>query len=218
MDINTVEIEIDQISDSESEIELVDDSDLSVESDSNVPYNKYQNGKIYKIVSINSDRYYIGSTYLPLNIRLNKHKTAYKRFLNGKIKDYCKSFDMLRLGDYSIILLELYPCNNKKELRAREGEYIRLYRDSIVNKNIPGRTNQEYSQQYYLDNKTDINTKRRTKIECECGGKYTVCNKARHEKTKKHQDYVKINQTINLPSELKGLPIELNLTIQYTDI
>ena len=48
---------------------------------------KYQKSKIYKLVSNSSELVYYGSTYTKLSKRLSGHKTAYKRYLNGK-KNY----------------------------------------------------------------------------------------------------------------------------------
>ena len=42
------------------------------------------------------------------------------------------------------------------------------------------------SCQYYKDNTEIINLKQRVKFNCDCGGKYTLSNKAQHERTHKH--------------------------------
>ena len=59
----------------------------------------------------------------------------YKYYLNSKTH-YVSSFDILANADYDIILMELYPCNSKDELLARE----RHYKDTLicVDKNRPG--------------------------------------------------------------------------------
>ena len=41
-------------------------------------------------------------------------------------------------------LIEKYPCEDKEELHAREGHYIK--NTECINKNIMGRTDQEYYQ------------------------------------------------------------------------
>ena len=44
------------------------------------------------------------------------------------------SFDLLELGDVSIILLELCPCNSRDELLAKERYHIELNKDNVINK------------------------------------------------------------------------------------
>ena len=48
--------------------------------------NKYQNGKIYKITSKQTDDVYIGSTIQELNKRLIHHKAKYKTVVNVSSK------------------------------------------------------------------------------------------------------------------------------------
>ena len=153
----------------------------------------YQLGKIYKIECNVTGKVYIGSTCEPiLARRLAGHITSYKCYLKG-IHNYISSFKIFENGNYCIVLLEKYPCDTKDELLARE----RYWTNSIdcVNKvkgqgmlNELGR--KEYKKQYHETNKEVINTKKNEKHECICGNCYTHTNKARHEKTKKHQQYL----------------------------
>jgi hypothetical protein len=96
----------------------------------------YQQGKIYKIISkSNTDLVYYGATTRSLNIRMEGHKTN---------KHRCKSKIIIDIGDAEIELVELYPCNSKKELDERERFYI--LNNKCVNKQIPLRTRKEYYQ------------------------------------------------------------------------
>lgn len=95
--------------------------------------NKYKNGKIYKIVDNTNDNVYIGSTIETLKERLRKHHR-----LN------CSSREILKNGDYDIILIEDYPCNSKQELELRERYYIE--NNECVNILLPARTMKEYQQ------------------------------------------------------------------------
>jgi hypothetical protein len=120
--------------------------------------NKYQNGKIYKIVCNKTNLVYIGSTTQKyLSYRLKGHCYAHKQFLNGKCR-YTTCFKILENNDYYIELVELYPCNSKDELLVRE----RYYFDNIecVNKHQPSQTKDEKkikncqnAKQYYYNNK-----------------------------------------------------------------
>lgn len=103
----------------------------------------YKNGKIYKIVSDLTDNIYIGSTCQLLCKRLAKHKSNYKGFLNKK-DSYITSYKLIELGETRIELIEDFPCERKEQLNAREGYYIKLFKDICVNKTIMGRTEKEW--------------------------------------------------------------------------
>jgi hypothetical protein len=110
----------------------------------------YQRGKVYKIVCNITKEEYVGSTTEPtLARRLSGHNRAYKLWLKDNSQTYVSSFRILERGNYKIVLLESYPCNNKDELRARE----RYWFDTIQNINMirPIRTEEEeneYQKEY----------------------------------------------------------------------
>ena len=65
-------------------------------------------------------------------------------------------------GDYAIVLIENYPCNNKEELHRRERYHIES--NECINKRIPTRTPKERyidtrekvineSKKYYIEHK-----------------------------------------------------------------
>ena len=87
---------------------------------------KYQDGKIYKITSKQTDKIYVGSTIQTLDERMKHHKTDMKRF-------YVSSAEILKYDDCIIELIEDCPCDSKKKLFEREQYYIDLYKDIIVN-------------------------------------------------------------------------------------
>jgi len=124
----------------------------------------YKNGKIYAIRSYQTDDIYIGSTCSPLSKRFYEHKKCYERYLKCKYENV-SSFEIIKYEDAYIELIEKYPCNDKTELRKREGEYIRQM--ECVNKVIPGRKRKEWrkdnrdkikqqNKQYKIDNKHNI--------------------------------------------------------------
>ena len=105
--------------------------------------NRYEKGKIYKIVDNGYNECYFGSTIQPLYKRLEHHRSIYKS--NG-----CAS--ALILNKYGvetckIELVENYPCDNREELRAREGYYIQNH--DCVNKYIPGGVKADWDKRYY---------------------------------------------------------------------
>ena len=159
----------------------------------------YQNGKIYKITSNQTEQVYIGSTCNPLSKRMAKHRETYKMHLAGKYNNV-SSFEILAHGDAIIVLVENCPCDNKEQLFRRERFHIENTAN-CVNNRIPGRTNAERYQEnkevvlgkckaYYETNKANIAEKRNQKHECPCGRKYTASNIGRHCQSKKHQTYI----------------------------
>ena len=161
----------------------------------------YSKGQIYTLRSYQTDEIYIGSSINKLPKRLGKHKTDHKNWKNGK-NHYMTSYEIIKYDDCYIELLEEYPCENKNQLEKREGHHIRSM--DCVNKNIAGRTIKEYlidnadkikeqTKQYRIENTDKINEKRKEKFNCDCGGKYTKINLARHQKTKKHIDFINKN-------------------------
>jgi hypothetical protein len=202
----------------------------------------YQNGKIYSIRSPHIEDYYIGSTCQLLCKRFAVHKRQYKACIFTTAKQL---FD-LGIDDCYIELIENYPCNNKEELRKREGELQRLHKDNIVNIRIEGRKHKEYyednkeriaikdknycennkeriairdknyyennkdiilekdkiyyennkdiilekKKNYYENNKDIISEKHKVNFTCECGSTLRNGDKSRHQKTKKHLDFI----------------------------
>ena len=210
----------------------------------------YINGKIYCVRNHITDDVYVGSSCQPLCKRLSWHKTSINKKNCANYPLYVK---MKELGkeNFYIELLEKYPCSNKEELRAREGQYIRDMGN--LNKRIENRTKKEWTKnneekvkaskdryyqenkelvkertrQYYKDNrdakieyaknyceahKEKINERAQQyriknhdkireyayeKVKCECGSSFMRQNKLRHERTQKHQDYLKTLDPVN---------------------
>ena len=89
----------------------------------------YKNGKIYKIISKNTDMIYIGSTTkVKLTTRLSEHRHSFNH--NGSMS----SRNMFLWDDAEIKLIENYPCESKIELRKRE-QYWLDNLDNLINKN-----------------------------------------------------------------------------------
>ncbi len=168
--------------------------------------NKYSKGKIYKIIADNTDKIYIGSTIMSLEKRFGIHKS--QKDTNSKL---LFDFPNTRIG-----LIELYPCDNKLDLHKRERYWIELEKDNCVNEKNPIRTEDEKKQctqqknrRYRLNNvekiKADFfkyrqNNKEkfkeydkkrvRNEILCECGSTTNTRYLKRHQRTKKHLDFI----------------------------
>lgn len=159
--------------------------------------NKYNNGRIYKIIDNNYTECYIGSTIERLCTRMSKHRFEYLQYKEGnKKKGKTTShnlFDKYGLENCKIELIENYPCNSKEELLKREGYHQK--NTPCINRCIAGRTEKEwaldnkeslskYKKQWYQDNKEKMN---------ECFKKYKENNKDKI-KERKHQYYLKRKQ------------------------
>jgi hypothetical protein len=114
--------------------------------------NKYKNGKIYKITDVGYTKFYIGSTIRPLSSRMSSHRYFYKKYLEGNY--HCVTsfllFDEFGVQNCKIELLEDYTCENNEQLLKKEGEYIKSC--DCVNKQVAGRTKQEYQKDYDSQN------------------------------------------------------------------
>jgi len=135
----------------------------------------YNNGKIYVIRNHCNDMVYVGSTTQSLSKRFSCHKCNCKR-LKYKLYDAMNELDIM---NFYIELVEEYPCDNREQLCAREGYYIREF-DSYnngYNGVLAGRSRREY----YEDNREKIK---------EYVGQYQINNKEKIKKQVKqyHED------------------------------
>lgn len=138
----------------------------------------YQQGKIYEIVS--GGKRYIGSTTEKrLERRLQKHIYNKRAFEKGN-REWTSSYELIDKPDCQINLLELYPCNNRLELREREKHYITTLQ--CINKVIPNQTMDEWRERN-KDKVKEHYERRKVKVKCECGKEITKSNMWRHLKT-----------------------------------
>jgi hypothetical protein len=144
-------------------------------------------------VNYENDDIYIGSTTEPtLARRLAEHVSNYKSYLDGK-RNYVTSYKVIASGSYDIQLVEAYPCNNKMELHAREGHWIKQM--ECVNKNVAGRTKKEYredNKDIIRENKRKYNEENRDKIK-----EYRKANKeanAKYQKEYREENRDKIKE------------------------
>ncbi len=93
--------------------------------------NKYNHSKIYKICSKLTDKIYIGSTTQTLSQRLSEHISHYKLYVKTNTK-HITSYEIIKLGDYYITLIEENNFNNRQQLFKREGEVIKLNINNVV--------------------------------------------------------------------------------------
>jgi len=116
--------------------------------------NRYENGKIYKLVNDVDGEIYVGSTCLDLAKRLYTHRHAPCFYYGGKKTPVYEHMDRIGKEAMKIILVEMFPCKNKMELEQRERYWIDKLEPSL-NKCKPQRTREEkanymksYNQKY----------------------------------------------------------------------
>jgi hypothetical protein len=173
--------------------------------------------------------FYVGSTTC-FRTRKSRHKS-------NSEKDKAKVYEMIRANggwkNWTMVEVEVYPCNSSVEARIRE-EYWREtlqaklnQRRAYLSEEARVERDKQYQTQYYQENvqkkltyatqyrqehvdelKTyfkqyrqehldEIKAKKGQKFECGCGSSYTHNHRARHERTKTHQDWEKTNKNIS---------------------
>ena len=151
---------------------------------------------IYKITNGVLD--YYGSSADTYEKRKNNHISKSNKCTSNKIINS----DL----PWSMDIIEWFPCSCAEELEDREAWYIA--NNECVNEHLPGAVRRAggvkaYDKQYYsnnaekikqqkkqrhAENADKINARQNVKHNCDvCGGKYTMTNKAKHFKSKKHQ-------------------------------
>ena len=91
-----------------------------------------------------------------------------------------------------------YKLENKEKLKQANHEYFLKHKTEIYIKRKEKRKPHkdkinEKSKEYREKHKDDINEKKRQKITCICGVSCSKSGKSKHEKTKKHLDFIESN-------------------------
>ena len=105
-------------------------------------------GKIYIIRCKINNLLYVGSTIRSLETRMKQHMIDMYKYTNFKLYKAMKQFDA---SNFNINLIEEFEYNNIRELRRREGVYVKII-CPLLNTNVPGRTVKEYNE----DNKDSL--------------------------------------------------------------
>lgn len=169
--------------------------------------------KIYEIRCNITDEVYFGKTIRTLGERLAKHKCStncYSKQIIERGNYDMKQIDQCDNEEESIFLEKFYIINNecvnkyipgrtKKEYDEYVSEYHKKYHKKHREKKI------QYAKEYYKNNKETclkkkkiydeknkdkIKEKNKEKYNCPCGSTLTIRKKLRHEKSKKHQNYL----------------------------
>ena len=145
----------------------------------------YSKSSIYKIVCNNSGKIYIGSTCQPLHQRLAGHVRSYKQ---GK---YYSSSEIIAGGNYDIILIEEYKCENKNQLLRKEREYIEslecvnICKRPIITIEEGKERTKENRKVYRENNKESIKQYKSQKVIC------SICNQEmRNDSLTRHKQLI----------------------------
>jgi hypothetical protein len=104
----------------------------------------YKNGIIYKIVNNIDDMIYIGSTTTKLCYRMAVHRCKMRNNYNATLYQHMRK---IGIHNFTIVLIEDYPCQNKMQLLRRERYYFELYdKQILLNTNRPIITRVEKKQ------------------------------------------------------------------------
>ena len=104
----------------------------------------------------------------------------------GKIKEQNKQYcidNVEKVKEYRKQYNKQYNIDNVERVKECKKQY---YIDNVEKI-------KEQHKQYRIDNKSKISAHKKEKHNCACGGRYTTGSLLRHNKTKKHQTYIKNN-------------------------
>ena len=163
----------------------------------------YSKTVIYKIVCKDTN---VKDSYVGYTTDFKDRKRCHKRgCCDEKRKDYSyKVYKCIRENggwdNWSMIEIEKYPCDDWKAATAREFYWFSELKCTL-NVQVPTRTQKEYQNDnidkfkenkhdYYINNIDKFKEYRSKTFECPCGCICSYHHKARHEKSKIHQDYI----------------------------
>jgi len=161
----------------------------------------YGNGKIYKIVSEETDKIYVGSTTKRyLCQRMVQHRSNFKKWQTKQEGVHCSSFELLQFDDARIILIEDWPCVSKDQLHQREQYWIDKLTCCVNNYNAFGINTQrnketrKKAESKYQNSQKYLETRKKylkLKKDCIwCGSSYRRNDKSSHERRVKHKQNV----------------------------
>ena len=181
--------------------------------------NKYYNSKIYSIRNNSNDEIYIGSTSSDLCKRMVKHRSMAKQeplktplhtymnehginnFYIELVEEYtCENIEQLRKREGEIIR-EIGSLNHRIAGQTKQEynkEYTQQNRDRINQQRNerrranPEKTREEYKKYgalYRERHPEKIKAWHTTKVDCQCGKKYTLSHKAEHFRSNTHKSY-----------------------------
>jgi glucosamine 6-phosphate synthetase-like amidotransferase/phosphosugar isomerase protein len=147
-------------------------------------------GTLNSLISGRGDKEYRSDNYE----RISENKKEYWNNNKDKLTEYKKNYDQEHKEEMAEKAKE-YREKNREEVLRKKREYHHRNKEAISEKN------KDYYQQnkatiiqkvseYREQNKDKIVERKSAKFICECGGECRKDDKARHFRTKKHNDYL----------------------------
>lgn len=163
--------------------------------------NKFENGKVYEIVSTDEDqqRVFVGSTTLPLSSRWSAHQHLYHK------RPHVRLYQTMKvrggLDRFEIRLLEAYPCESQQQLRTRVRHWIdrspQLSNSRAIHttpaevREAVRQTMRRYHQQHAVQAREHslkwYNKHKHEKVVCCCGATVQKLKIKQHLKSNKHR-------------------------------
>lgn len=174
----------------------------------------YEKAVIYKLCCLDPEitDCYIGST-CNLYLRKSQHKQVCNNPNDNRhnLKVYQFVRENGGFDNWTIVVLEQYPCNSKIEMHMRERYWFENL-GATLNSQYPNRSKQEWYEansenqkekmkEYYeanSENKKEkmkkyreanaeqIKEQRKQRVKCECGAEINYSGMSNHRKSKKH--------------------------------
>jgi len=178
--------------------------------------NDYSQGKIYKVWSPNHDKVYYGSTVRTLAERMKQHRLSHNKATSKQIID-AGDADIQLIEDYpcmnkyeledreaEVMQADWDGCVNANVAGAvrraggkkawwQEYRKVNAVQISALKKEYQKKNAAKISAQkkeYHKKNAEKIKAHNSKTYQCECGGKCRHADKARHFRSKMHQDHV----------------------------
>jgi hypothetical protein len=99
---------------------------------------------VYALTCKDPTKIYFGSSIQSKEQRYSKHKNKWKTWKNGKITNYCASYELFEIGDVEIHLV--MDCPDVSELELRQIEQIYLDNCECVNIKNAYQSEEEYKE------------------------------------------------------------------------
>lgn len=161
----------------------------------------YSNTIIYKLCckDTNITDIYIGKTTNFTNRkRDHKKSTINRNNYNFNVYKFIRSNG--GWSNWDMIKIEIYKCDNALDASMRERYWIEELKPTL-NIQIPLQTKPEYDKKNRENNKEIFKEKSKNdyernkdrfkeKINCNCGSCFCIRERPRHERSKKHLDYI----------------------------
>lgn len=115
-------------------------------------------GRVYKIITGQSDECYVGSTFDKLKFRFNGHKNTYRAFKTGRGNN-CSVYDLFDrygLDKCKMILIKEYLVIDRAHLTVYETLWIKKFKSINQLEPCGGLLRKHYKKQYNEINKTTI--------------------------------------------------------------